>query len=306
MADFSKGGWSLVESDAAIYTDLLKNLGVFGVKVEELQSLDESCFSNLHPVYGIVFLYKWRPGESTCGVVEKSVDGMFFAQQVISNACTTQALINLILNITDENVNVGKVLEDFKNQTMLFDPASRGLCLGNNEAIREVHNSYARQYFEGEITIHPDKEEAFQYVTFVPFKGRIYELDGLHEAPIDHGDYDIVKGWLPNVIDCLRKRIKTYIDGEINFLLLAVCADKLQKMEKDLEILKSAPIEEETNRQIMELEGEIQIELEKKEIIRKDNMRRRYNYIPFLTELMKVLAKEKKITPLIEQEIRKL
>uniref|UniRef100_A0A0N4Z4H2 Ubiquitin carboxyl-terminal hydrolase n=1 Tax=Parastrongyloides trichosuri TaxID=131310 RepID=A0A0N4Z4H2_PARTI len=305
MEESCNGEWNVIELDGSIYTEMLKHLGVFGVKVEEIYSLDESTFTNLHPIYGLVFFYKWRPGQFVDGSIGKPIEGMFFAQQVIANTCGTQAIINLVLNITDENVDIGKILEDLKTTTSFFDPASCGLSLGNNDTIREIHNSFGKQqFFDNEYIPQNEKEEVLQYVTFVPFKGRIYELDGLREAPIDHGDYDIVNGWLPVVVECLKKRIKAYSEGEINFYIMAVCGDRLQKLEKDLDILKST-IGEDNGRQIMELEREAQGEFEKREILRKENVRRSFNYVPFLTEFLKVLGRDRKLLPLIEQEIRK-
>ena len=31
-------------------------------------------------------------------------------------------------------------------------------------------------------------EDVFHYVVYVPCKGRLYELDGLQDGPIDHGE----------------------------------------------------------------------------------------------------------------------
>ena len=30
-------------------------------------------------------------------------------------------------------------------------------------------------------------KDAFHFVAYIPFHGRVYELDGLREGPVDHG-----------------------------------------------------------------------------------------------------------------------
>jgi ubiquitin carboxyl-terminal hydrolase L5 len=47
---------------------------------------------------------------------------VFFTQQVISNACASQAIINLLLNTHSEAVQLGPVLGNFKEFTAGFDP----------------------------------------------------------------------------------------------------------------------------------------------------------------------------------------
>jgi ubiquitin carboxyl-terminal hydrolase L5 len=53
----------------------------------------------------------------------------------------------LLLNITDGDVKLGTILDNFKAFTAAFDPTLRGLTLGNSKEIRELHNSFAREHY---------------------------------------------------------------------------------------------------------------------------------------------------------------
>ena len=43
--------------------------------------------------------------------------------QVIQNACATQALVNLLLNVKHEDVKIGETLTKFQQFTQAFEPA---------------------------------------------------------------------------------------------------------------------------------------------------------------------------------------
>ena len=53
------------------------------------------------------------------------------------------------------------------------------------------------------------KEDAYHFVAYVPIGGRLYELDGLQEGPIDHGSCDM-SNWLAAVKPVLEKRMQRW------------------------------------------------------------------------------------------------
>uniref|UniRef100_A0AC34QUL2 Ubiquitin carboxyl-terminal hydrolase n=1 Tax=Panagrolaimus sp. JU765 TaxID=591449 RepID=A0AC34QUL2_9BILA len=297
--------WCLIESDPGVFTELIRNFGVTGAQVEEIYTLDDATFLELKPVHGLIFLFKWRPGDEPSGKLDvENKNNIFFAQQVINNACATQAIVNLLLNIQNEDIKLGKVLEDFKEFTAGFDPTNRGLCLGNSETLRSVHNSFARQQlFELDIR-GTGKEDNFHFISYLPINGHVYELDGLRGAPIDLAEIKEGEDWLKTIRPIIEKRIQKYTEGEIHFNLMAVISDRKAKYQKALEELTESGVEtDDAAAEIYRLQMLIAEEEEKWERQRKENVRRRHNYVPFIVELLKILAKEQKLVPLLEEAI---
>jgi ubiquitin carboxyl-terminal hydrolase L5 len=299
------GTWCLIESDPGVFTELIREFGVKGLQVEELWGLDAENFERLAPIRGLIFLFKWigtSSVASTAGsiVQDSRLENIFFARQVIQNACATQAIISILLNCSPAEVELGPVLGEFKEFTKTFDPAMKGLALSNSETIRSVHNSFSRQtIFEFDQKSAAKDDEVFHFVGYIPVDGRLYELDGLREGPIDLGPIPEGKDWTEVVRPVLQERISKYSEGEIHFSLLAVIPDRKEEYEKklaDLEATGTAAPES-----VAELKLQIEEEDEKRHRFKLENIRRKHNYLPLIVQFLKELAQQKQLMPLYEK-----
>lgn len=305
----SAGDWCLIESDPGVFTELIRGFGCQGVQVEEIWSLDQEIFTNLKPVHGLIFLFKWVPDtESEGSVVQDSrLEKIFFAKQVINNACATQAILSVLLNCKHPDLQLGDTLSSFKEFSQNFDPALRGLSLSNSDVIRQVHNSFSRQQmFEFDEKLAKKDDDVFHFVGYLPIDGRLYELDGLKDGPLDLGAVPADGDWLDHVRPVLEKRMQKYSGDEIHFNLMAIVSDRKMCYEKKLKELtkKSETSGMETDliqSQISQLQMHIKDEERKMKKYKIENVRRKHNYLPFIMELLKILAEQGQLLPLVEK-----
>ncbi|XP_072504438.1 ubiquitin carboxyl-terminal hydrolase isozyme L5 isoform X2 [Notamacropus eugenii] len=289
--------------------------GCRGAQVEEIWSLEPENFEKLKPVHGLIFLFKWQPGEEPAGSVvqDSRLDTIFFAKQVINNACATQAIVSVLLNCTHQDVHLGETLSEFKEFSQSFDAAMKGLALSNSEVIRQVHNSFARQQmFEFDAKTSAKEEDAFHFVSYVPVNGRLYELDGLREGPIDLGACN-QEDWINAVRPVIEKRIQKYSEGEIRFNLMAIVSDRKMIYEQKIAELQRQLAEEpmdtdQSSNMLSTIQSEvakhqmlIEEEIQKLKRYKIENIRRKHNYLPFIMELLKTLAEHQQLIPLVEK-----
>mmetsp|Transcript_23184 Transcript_23184/g.58766 ORF Transcript_23184/g.58766 Transcript_23184/m.58766 type:complete len:309 (-) Transcript_23184:306-1232(-) len=291
-------GWCTIESDPGVFSELIQKFGVSGVQVEELYSVDDESLKPLDPIYGLIFLFKYdkRLYEGEDAEVD-DVDGLYFARQTVNNACATQAILNILLNLGDQ-VDLGKDLSGFHNFTSELNAQMRGDAIGSNAMLREVHNSFGRSdpfsFEDGESS----SDEAYHFVAYVPRHGLVYELDGLRNGPVIVGGYE--DDWVSAAKPSIERKMSILSEGEIRFNLLAVCGDLKEKYETLLMSFADPTCEE-----AKEMQAKLEMEKQKREMWHVENVRRKHNYVPLVFEVLKQLAQKGKLDGLIDEGVKK-
>ncbi|KAI0364650.1 cysteine proteinase [Pilatotrama ljubarskyi] len=140
--------FAVIESDPGVFTTLIRKLGVQGLEVTELYSVEPHETDHLNP-YGLIFCYLCDGEGNTADALpsDKELDdpdarSIWFANQLSDDACASQAILNVLLNC--KRIELGPVLTDFAADTKEMSPVMRGLAVSNLTLVREAQNSLAR------------------------------------------------------------------------------------------------------------------------------------------------------------------
>ncbi|CAO3629943.1 unnamed protein product [Cunninghamella echinulata] len=290
------GNWCLIESDPGVFTELISGMGVSGVQVEEIWSLDEEMAKHV------------QGQEHTNSDDLGPTDHIFFAHQVINNACATQAILSILLNRDD--IDLGQELANFKEFTADFGPDMKGLAISNSDVIRTVHNSFAKSDpFINEMH-DPNAgkdEDLFHFIAYLPIHGALYELDGLSSGPVNLGPCDS-DNWTAKANEAIQNRMARYNDTELHFSLMALTRDRIELYEEQMEELdglllslpEGASERLQLNNDKNQLEHKLQLEREKRARWHRENVLRKHNFIPMAYNLLRILAEKKELEPLIK------
>ncbi len=242
--------WNELESDPGLFSLLIKDYGVKATKVIEVYDVSSKIQGK---VYGYVFLFRYEHGDRRARKKAREttyernnyvldpevVNNMFYAHQIIVNSCATHALLSVLLNCPD--IELGSSLSRLKSLTFGMDPETKGFAIANMNELAVAHNKYARRSIPlpgagrpGSIVSSAQSltPETFHFVSYVPINGRLFELDGLKEHPIDHGLWDEKEDWT----DLFQRVISSRLTQSENFLfnLMAVVPDPLSKASEHL------------------------------------------------------------------------
>ncbi|KAJ9620873.1 hypothetical protein H2203_007459 [Taxawa tesnikishii (nom. ined.)] len=263
-------GWCEVESEPAFFNVMLDEMGVRGIKIQEVLGLDDELLAILpKPVHAFIFLFRYREVDKDKQETSCPPD-VWFANQMPEFACATVALLNIVNNIPD--LNLGLHLQSFKGFTKDLDPISRGDAITNFDFVRRIHNSFAREIDMYNVDLllkskheraqkdkknaaarearaasaaektaakrHPldneisEDDEGFHFIAYMPIKGSVWKLDGLDSFPQNLGS--LSNGdWLSIAKPALEARMAMYSEGQIEFSLMAVVSDPLIEARRE-------------------------------------------------------------------------
>lgn len=176
--------WCTIESDPAVFCELIEKLGCQDIDVDEIYTLDSltsTCPDSavsidtqfpsdlndilLQHVHGYVFLFKYINASAGGGTGtgnnsslsltdsmnyrNQDNEALYYASQIVKDACATQAILSILLNMHIPKMQLGTMLTDFKSFTCDFDFEMKGLTIGNSDQIRGI--CLHIYYFESSI-----------------------------------------------------------------------------------------------------------------------------------------------------------
>ncbi|KAF7319285.1 Ubiquitin carboxyl-terminal hydrolase [Mycena chlorophos] len=222
-----------LESDPAIFTDLLRALGVKGLQFHDLLFLDplEEVRASLPgPVLAVILIYATTPdyeaglrkerqdardaGKGYAGVGAEEPTLWF--DQTIRHACGFMGILHAAANLSPagqdgQYIEPNSLLSNLLRDALSLAPAERAALLKSSLGIAEAYN--AASIRGTSQIVHAEEEAIGHYVCFTrsPQNGHIYELDGGKNGPIDQnewlgGDQDILSAGLKLAQEFIAKR----------------------------------------------------------------------------------------------------
>lgn len=180
--------WLPLESNPEIMTNFLVDIGMSAEwSVVDLIGIDDDVLGFVpQPVAALIFLYPPTVHDSNEDGDPSCNESVFFAKQVIRNACGTVALLHGVGNNLDKiQLRDDSPLKKYFDAVESMNALDKGIELSKNAEIQRSHELHARQ---GQTsTPNLDDKIDNHFVALVERNGRIYRLNGSKSGPVDHG-----------------------------------------------------------------------------------------------------------------------
>ncbi|CAO3590821.1 unnamed protein product [Absidia cylindrospora] len=151
---------------------------------------------------------------------------MYFANQVVNNAYAMHALLSILLNC--DIIKIGSTLTEFKDFTKDFPSTIKGLSLSNSHTLRKSHNYVARSWPK-----QPKKKSAYQYISYIPFEGYLWELDGLKSGPLRLGPCTETN-WLDRLQFELLRKTDRFQKQNMPYSMWSIIEDRRNVLQRKL------------------------------------------------------------------------
>jgi ubiquitin carboxyl-terminal hydrolase L5 len=275
-------GFCEIASEPEFFSVMLRELGVTGVCARQVFFPDIDTLRELpQPIYGFVFLLRYREFDSE-NQSEDCPEDVWFANQLpAQNSCSTLAMFHILMNTL--GIELGENLQEFKSFTSEMHPLSRGESLANFEFVKRIHNSFAtkmdlllcdsitaqkarkaekakakakgkakederKQSVTSLTSISSEEsieDSAHHYLAFLPINGQVWKLDGMNAQPTSLGEYDESNSdeWLD--IACKRIMALMATAGDEDYQLFALVRAPIARYREEMcETVKTAELVE--------------------------------------------------------------
>lgn len=308
--------WNEISSDPSVLTEFIVKLGVSGCEIEEVYSLEN--LEDSKQLHGLVLLSTWNPLPIKEGLYNDPE--VFILSLIDPKLSVVQGILTVLLNA---EVNLSPDLLAFQTLIAPLSSKLKSVALHNSNFIRTVNNSFPKG---------PVKENYF-FTCFLPVKGKVLEIDSLGNGPIYLGSEE---DWIERARHSIFERISAFKEHDVKYTLLAITNNQVEASKKairftdtqiatiqkkmggkvaefDAEYLESLP--EDYQALNSELQSIEELKAHHESLIKsgsspnvnwkKEEIRRKHNYIPFILALLKKLEKDQKLSPLLDQALKK-
>ncbi|CAB4070139.1 BAP1 [Lepeophtheirus salmonis] len=217
-------------------------MGIPEVQVEEIYDLESlKGDEEEEPILGFIFLFRWMEERRTRKKLTEATE------HFIRKRSFYRKYLKLRV------VELSPTLSNLKKHVEGTDPEVKGWAIGNSPELAHAHNSHAvprarrrRDRSANNVAALPSSRytgETFHFVSYVPVNGCLYELDGLKNYPINHGEIPPGEIWTEKFRRVMTQRLGIATGGEpyhdIRFALMAVVPDRRIAALKKLAMLKN-------------------------------------------------------------------